>query len=132
MSVNPVLQCLWLAEDVYSDEETGKLTVAGIFDVIALSVGANSYDQPVTLFFALSGVHGRTDMRLCLVDHSTLELILDRPVMVEGDDPLEVTDVSVRINTMPLARTGVYSWELHYQGEMLSSSRLVVRAEGEQ
>jgi hypothetical protein len=130
--VNPTLQAIWLAEEVSLEDDTGKVTVSGIFNVIELPQQVVSYDQPVTLFFALSGVHGRTDMQLCLVDLLTLEVVLTRPVRVESDDPLEITDVSVRVNTMPPSHSGSYSWELHCEGEMLGSSRLIVRTESEQ
>jgi hypothetical protein len=106
--------------------------VSGIFNVIELPQQTVSYDRPVALFFALSGVRGRLDMQLCLIDLSTLEVVLARPVRVESDDPLEITDISVRVNTMPLSHSGSYSWELHCDGEMLGSSRLIVRTEDEQ
>ena len=66
-------------------------------------------------------------MRLYFVDLTTLEVLLERPVRVEADDPIEVTDLVIRINDMPVPHAGVYAWELHSNGEMLGTSRVTFR-----
>jgi hypothetical protein len=127
MPVNPTLQALWLVEDVTTDESTGKVTVVGLFNQIVLPSGATEYDQPSTIFFSVSGVHGLAMMKLCFVDLTTLEVLRERPVRVDATDPLEVTDLVVRVNEMPVPHDGVYAWELYCDGEMLGSSRLTFR-----
>jgi hypothetical protein len=127
MPVNPTLQSLWLVEDVATDESTGKLTVVGLFNQIGLPSGAIEYNQPSAIFFSVTGVHGLADMKLCFVDLATLEVLLERPVRVNATDPLEVTDLVVRVNNMPVPHDGVYAWELYCDDELLGSSRLTFR-----
>lgn len=128
--MTPALQSIWFVEDVIADESTNKVTLTGLFNVIDIPTGAESYDTPWILFFAVSGVRGRLQMRLVFVDLATLEVLLDRPVIVETDDPFEINDMWVRVNTLPTPRAGAYAWELHWNGNTVGSSRLTIR-EGE-
>ena len=129
--MSPALQSIWFVEDVIADEQTNKITLEGIFNVIDVPPGAETYDTPWILFFAVSGVRGRLQMRLLFVDLTTLDVLLDRPVIIEMDDPFEITDMWVRVNTLPAPRAGAYAWELHWDGTTVGSSRLMIR-EGEQ
>lgn len=124
MPVAPQLQSLWLADEVLPDQQTGKVAVRGLFNVIEIDAPSVEFRSRSFLFFSLRGVRGTADFRLCYVDLSTLEVLRDRPVRVVSGGPLSVTDVCVHIASMPVPHPGVYAWELHYEGQMIGSSRL--------
>ncbi len=129
MSVSPSLLAVWLAEEVIPDDRTHKVTVRDIFNLIEVPTGASSYDAPAVVFFSLTGLRGRVDLRLCVVDLESMEVLLERPVRVEHDDPVGAFDVWVRVNSHPIPHPGVYAWELYHGYEMLGCARLTVRTE---
>jgi hypothetical protein len=124
MAVTPSLQSLWLADDVTTDSQTGKVTAQGIFDEIEIKRPATQFDSPASLFFGLIGMHGNADFQLCYVDLSNNEVLMERAVRVECSDPLSVTGVQVRLPKMPVPHPGIYTWELYCGGELLGCTRI--------
>ncbi len=124
MSVKPLLQALWLVDDANQDPGTGKINVAGLFDVIDIQQPATHFTAPASLFFALTGLHGQVDLTLRYVNLSDLSVLLDRPFRVHGHDPLAAEVVRLAAQAMPVPHPGVYAWELYWQNEMIGSSRI--------
>jgi len=124
MSVKPCIQAMWLADEVTCDEATGKVTVRGLFNQIYAAPPAKVFDAPAYLFFGLTGVHGEVRLRLCYADLSTNRILIERPVVVSHTDPLALTDVVIRLSRMPIPHSGVYAWELYFDGELLGISRV--------
>lgn len=127
MSVKPLLQALWLVDDAHQDSNTGKINVTGLFDVIEIQRPATHFTAPAFLFFTLIGLHGQVDMTLFYVDLSDLSVLLDRPFRVQSNDPLASQVVCLAVPPMPVPHPGIYSWELHWQNDMIGSSRITAR-----
>lgn len=124
MATKPMLQQIWLADDVIRDDTTGKVTVAGIFDRIEATPPEKVFTAPAYLFFALTGLHGPLDLHLCYVDMLDLRILMRLPIRVLGNDPLATIDVAVRLKKMPIPRSGQFAWELYLGNELLGCSRV--------
>jgi hypothetical protein len=122
--LKPLFQCLWMTDTVEYDPQTGRPTIFGIHNAFRVTEGVD-YAPGVTMFFAVRGLHGETRLLLRYVDLSNGDSILDRPLRVEGT-PLETTDVTVRVNRVPVPHEVVYAWELWSETEMLESRRVEV------
>lgn len=73
--------------------------------------------------FAVRGVHGEARLTLQYIDLSNDHLLIERPVRVEGE-PLDTTDMSVRVNRIPVPHPGVYAWDLYAGVELLGTCRV--------
>ncbi len=120
----PTLQSLWLVDAVELDSETGKVSLSGLFNRVDVPADAD-YAAGATIFFSLRGVHGEVRLTLLYVDLLDDAALLERPIRIEGQ-PLETTDVSVRVNQIPVPHPGSYAWELFYGAESLGSARIDV------
>jgi hypothetical protein len=127
VSVKPLLQALWMVDDATQDTSTGKVDVTGIFDEIDILRPATHFTAQAFLFFTLTGLHGEVDLTLQYVDLSDLSLLLDRPFSVRANGPLESQVVCSRVPAMPVPHPGIYAWELHWQNELVGSSRITAR-----
>lgn len=120
--MSPTLQSIWLAQAVDQDD-SGRVTVSGIFDTLLVERGSD-YTSGAFVFFAVRGVHGEAALRLVYVDLADDETILvERNLRVNGS-PLETTDVSVRINHIPVPHMGTYAWEVFHGDERLGTTRV--------
>lgn len=126
--MTPTLQSVWLVDSADRDPTTGKVNVLGMFDCIDVPAGSE-YAAGATLFFAVRGVHGRADLDLLYVDLATDEVLVERAVRVDGD-PLDATDVTVRMSRIPTPHAGEFAWELQCDGEPLGSCRVRVTVTG--
>jgi hypothetical protein len=124
VQIKPSLQALWLADDVKQDEETGKVTVTGMFDQVEVNQPGEYFTSPAYLFFALNNVHGEAELDLHYVDLSTNASLLHRRFKVKSAGPLETIDVTIRLKPIPFPHPGVYAWELYCGSEQLGSSKL--------
>jgi hypothetical protein len=127
--MSPTLQALWLVDSVDHDESTGKISLRGLFDRLVVSPGTESAGG-ATVFFAVRGIHGEARLRLLYVDLSDDEILIERPVRVEGE-PLDTTDLSVRVNRIPVPHPGMFAWELYFENDLLGSARIEVAYGGE-
>ena len=123
----PMLQALWLAESADLDPVTGRVTLTGLFDQVRAPAGADDVSGGV-VYFSVRGVHGEARLTLRYVDLADNEPLIERPVRVEGE-PLDTTDVSVRVNRIPVPHPGGYVWELYAGGELLGTVRVTATAE---
>lgn len=122
--IAPSLGSILLADSVVQDERTGKLTISGIFDHIEIAPGSCHADG-VCVFFSVGNVHGRERLRLQFVDLEDDSVLLEREVIVEAT-PLETTDLTVRINSIPIPHLGTFAWELYHREERIGSARIRV------
>lgn len=126
MSVKPTLVTLWLADEVSHDEQTARPTLHGLFNQIPLSPGATEYATPFTVFFSVTDVRSRTACDLSLVNLATLEVVYQRPVILDRVGPSEVVDMTVRVNRLPIPHPGDYAWDLFHENELRGSTRMRV------
>lgn len=124
MPIIPSLQALWLADEVSRDDETGKITLAGIFDQIEIQSPAEAFSSSAFLFFAIGGVHGETELVLAYVDLSDNSVLLERRLPVASESPLATTAVCIPLPSIPVPHPGVYAWELYWNDERLGTSRV--------
>ncbi len=122
--MKPSLQAIWLADTASQDENTGKVTVSGMFDCVEVKAEETEFASPAVVFFALREVHGRVDLSLLLVDLSTDEAILRRLFAVQNDNPLATTDVVLNVPSIPVPHPGSFAWELYWNEESIGTSRL--------
>lgn len=120
--MTPTLQALWMAESADLDPATGRVNLVGLFDRVRVPAGADSASGGV-VFFAVRGVHGEARLTLQYVDLRDNDTLIERPVRVEGG-PLDTTDVSVRVNRIPVPHPGVYAWDLYAGLELLGTCRV--------
>jgi hypothetical protein len=125
--MKPSLQALWLVDDANQDSDTGKINITGMFDVIEIERPATHFAAGASLFFALTGLHGKVDLTLRYVNLSDLSVLLERPLSVAADSPLVAKVVCVAAPPMPVPRPGIYAWELYWQDDMIGSSRLTAK-----
>jgi hypothetical protein len=126
--MNPTLQSIWLVDSAEQDPNTGKVNLSGLFNHIDVPAGAD-YASGATVFFAIRGVHGHARLTLWYVDLSDNGVLLERHIRVEGD-PLDTTDVSVRVNRIPVPHSGEYAWELYAGDDQLGTARVTATVGG--
>ena len=120
--MSPTLQSIWLAQSVERDN-SGRVTVSGIFDTLIADRGSD-YTSGAVVFFAVRGIHGHAALRLVYVDLADDEtMLVERNLRIDGS-PLETTDVSVKINRIPVPHPGTYAWEVFYGDERLGTTRI--------
>jgi hypothetical protein len=124
MAVNPLLQAIYLAHEV-SQDNTGKLTVTRIFDQIEVEPGQD-FTRQSYLFFTVRGVRGRTSLKLYYVDLQDNEVLLEKKLTLDGNDPLLGTTVCIPLPRLRVPHPGVYAWELFHESELLGSARVQV------
>jgi hypothetical protein len=120
----PLVQALWLADDVSKDPATGKVTVKGLFDRVYAKPPANEFNSRAYLFFGITGVHGKVSLRLCYVDLSDNAVLLQRQWELERTDPVALLDVAIRLRKIPIPHSGVYAWELYCDDDQIGSARI--------
>jgi hypothetical protein len=121
--MTPTLQPILLADAAHQEPNTGRVTVAGIFDTVSVAPGTD-FTAGAVVFFVVRGVHGRVKLSLTYVDLSDDRVLVERPVYVEADSPLETIDFTVRVNTIPVPHPGSFAWELYHESELLGSARI--------
>ena len=121
----PSLISIWLADAVTQSEETSKVTVSGIFDGIEIQPDTE-FAAGAVVFFAVTNVHVPTRLKLLYVDLADDEIVLERDVLVDAT-PLEATDITVRVNRIPVPHAGPFAWEVFCGEERIGSTRLEVR-----
>jgi hypothetical protein len=94
------------------DPGTGKLFLLGIF--ASLRVSSFPFSCPkLTVYVALTGVHGRTPVKIRLVPVAEEDmLVVETEVEVASDDPLTVMDVPVELLDIVLEEPGEYRFQL--------------------
>ena len=130
----PVLQALLLADQIYTDRDTGKRVICGTFNRIGCREFPCTLDRPTCAFILLVEVVNETWLQLRFVNLENNEILMEcNPFRIASDDPLRAQDLVIQLPKFPLPRAGIYSLECWADGTMIGSVRLqVVRAEESQ
>ncbi len=126
MDLKPVIQSLWLADDATQDE-SGKVTIHGLFDLIEVEEPAREFTSGAYLFFALREIHGSTTITLRYTHVDSDRLVLERSQTIPADSPLETVDVAIPLPSIPVPEEGSYMWELFWGEDALGSLRCEAR-----
>lgn len=150
----PVLQAMVLADHVYQDRFTGKYVIAGTFANVSFgNVVAQATTPPAEsrdageqwlavrgpmgvagspyLYFALTEVHGEVPLVVKFVDLSDSSLLFEGQFAVASLDPVAVAEYALPMPPLPIAKSGAFSLDLLWEGEILGSWRVTAtRADG--
>lgn len=127
VAIKPIIQALLLADNVYTDAETGKRVIAGVFDSITLPEIPGHFPQDTCVYVSLTSVRGEIDVMLRYVDLESDETLMEHgPTKLFSDDPLVSLDFSVPMPPLPVPHEGVFALEVHAGGELIGMVRITV------
>ncbi len=125
----PTLQALVLADHIYRDPATGKISILGTFNrLFARKVGNNErLGRETYAYICLRNLRGLVSLSLCYRDLQTnVVLMRTRPIKVESKDPLRVLEIVLPVASFPMPHAGVYAFELHAGNDIVGSIRVSV------
>lgn len=125
MAIKPLIQALLLADNVYTDAETGKRIISGVFDRITLVEIPGHYSQVSCVYVSLTAVRGDIDVMLRYVDLESDETLMEHgPKKLTSDDPLASLDFSAPMPPLPVPHEGVFALEVHVGDELIGMVRI--------
>lgn len=142
--MKPVLQALLLADRVYTDKDSNKKIIAGVFqnlfiktkETVEKEKEQNNGMMPVSpqgynagspfAYISLVDVLGKHRFILRYVDLADDSVLFEFNLDVDWKDPLAPVETGVPIPTLP-TKVGTYALELVWEGEPLGSYRISVR-----
>jgi hypothetical protein len=145
LSIRPTLQALLVADHIYTDHETQKKVVAGIFhQLITISpsppASANAGEAPISIhnlrragspfaYASLTDVRGKQEFVLRYVDLGTDNVIFQYEIEVQSDDPLASAELAIPLPLIPSSKEGTFALELLWNNEPLGSYRIQVKSQ---
>jgi uncharacterized protein DUF6941 len=128
VAIKPIIQALLLADNVYTDAETGKRIISGVFDTITLSEIPADFPYPTCVYVSLTAVRGEIDAMLRYVDLDSDEVLMEHgPKKLISDDHLASLDFSTPMPPLPVPHEGVFALEVHVNDELIGMVRITVR-----
>ena len=143
--MKPILQALLIADYVYCDKETNKKVIAGTLNHLTVRRPATVSPDSVPrapgvpqksagldrgspqLYINLTEVRGRVPLTLRFVDLSDNRVSFEGQITIQNDDPLQNSELTVRLPSLPCRRAGVHALELLSDNEPIGSLRVLVR-----
>lgn|SRR5262245_29310111 len=123
--MKPIIQALLLADNVYSDAETGKRVIAGVFDSIFLPEIPGDYWKVTCAYISLTELRGRVETMLRYVDLDSNEILMENgPTVIEQNDPIASVDFTVSVPPLPVPHQGVFALEVHANNELIGMLRI--------
>jgi hypothetical protein len=131
VAVKPIIQALLLADNVYSDNDTRKRVIAGVFDGITVPQIPGYFPHFSCVYVSLTEIRGEIDVLLRYVDLASNEVLMELgPVKVSSDDPVASQDFSARVPHLPVPHAGVFALEVYVGAELIGMLRVTaVQAE---
>ncbi|MGH7174241.1 MAG: DUF6941 family protein [Gemmataceae bacterium] len=125
MAIKPIIQALLLADNVYTDAETGKRVIAGVFDSIILPEIPGQFPHVSCVYVSLTAVRGDIDVMLRYVDLDADEVLMEHgPTKLSSDDPVASLDFSAPMSPLPVPHEGVFALEVHVSDELIGMLRI--------
>lgn len=125
MAIQPIIQALLLADNVYTDAETGKRVISGVFDSIMLPEIPGHFSQDTCVYVSLTAVRGEIDVMLRYVDLDSDAVLMEHgPTKLSSDDPIASLDFSAPMPPLPVPREGVFALEVHVGEELIGMLRI--------
>ncbi|HPM81146.1 MAG TPA: hypothetical protein PLF81_10615 [Candidatus Anammoximicrobium sp.] len=142
--MKPILNALLIADNVYCDKETNKKVIAGTFNQLAIRRPSERVPESVepaggrkktagpdagspTLYINLAEVRGCVPLTLRFVDLLDNSVSFEGEFTIQNEDPLQNSELIVRLPRLPCRRAGVHALELLTEGEPIGSLRILVR-----
>lgn len=133
MGITPIIQALLLADNVYTDAETGKRVIAGVFDSIMLPEIPGHFPQDTCVYVSLTAVRGEIDVMLRYVDLDTDEVLIEHgPTKLSSDDPVASLDFFAPMPPLPVPHEGVFALEVHVGEELIGMLRIKATQAGDE
>jgi hypothetical protein len=139
VAVKPILQALLLADHVYTDKETGKEIITGVFhkvqylSVEALKQAGNRLPKlpgyrtgSPTAYISLTDVRGKQEFDLRYVDLSSDKPVFEVRFELQCQNPLETVEMVIPLPPLPSGNAGTFALELVWGDEPLGSHRVLV------
>ena len=146
--VNPRVQAILIADNVYEDKSTGKKVVAGIFDNLFFinpqqlqeqvqkqleEKGIEGSDIPggmssgsPTCYIRLTDIRGQQAFVLRYVYIDEEQVLLTTSFQVNTNDPLQPIDVVLPLPPLPANKAGTFALELVWNNDVIGSHRVSV------
>lgn len=124
--IPPQLEAMVLADQIYTDVETGKRVLAGTFNRISAPEFPFTYVHPAFLYLAITELRGRVKLELQLVDLSNLEIGASTWIEVYVDDPNFTVEIPMPLPAFTYPHEGVYELVLLFEGSKLGRKRIHV------
>jgi hypothetical protein len=129
--MKPIIQALLLADNVYTDAETGKRVIAGVFDSITVPEIPGHFLKVTCAYVSLTELRGRVEVMLRYVDLDSNEVLMENgPTIIEQNDPIASVDFAVAIPPLPVPHEGIFALEVHANDELIGMLRITA-ASGE-
>jgi len=123
--MKPIIQALLLADNVYTDIETGKRVITGVFDFIGVPEIPGHFLKVTHAYVSLTELRGRVEIMLRYVDLDSNEILMEHgPTVIEQDDPIASEDFTVTVPPLPVPHEGVFALEVHANNELIGMLRI--------
>ena len=140
----PVLQAMLLADHLYSDRDTGKKIIVGVFHRLLFTsnplplktVERDGKEQQVIpgglhsgspyLYISLVDVRGTQPFTLRYVDLENYNPVFQTDFEIDCKDPLETVEVVLPLPKLPTVKAGKFVFELICRDEPVGSYRISV------
>ena len=143
-NIKPTLQALLIADRIYTDKDTGKKIVAGIFHQLGFvsqeDMDAETQRTGTTPVFScgndagspfayisLTDVRGNQSFALRYVELNSESVMFRCDFDINWDDPLMSVDLAIPLPRLPIGKTGVFALELLWNDEPLGTFRVQVK-----
>ena len=125
----PKVQALVLADHIYRDPNSGKLSILGIFNRLITRGLPKTFERTTFAYVCLTDLLGTVEVELRYRDLRTNEVLMQTvPLSVRSDDPLLSIEMVIEVAPFPMPHAGVYTFEVHTRNEMLGSLRVLVES----
>lgn len=122
----PMSLALVICEAVYTDSGTGKKTLLGIFQGIAVKEFPAA--QPhIAIYLSLTDGHGKATIKVQIVDaDESMEPLFVAENEIEFKDPRIIAEVIVGIQNLTFPAAGEYRVQVFANGKHVTERRFVV------
>ena len=136
-----------IADHVYTDKDTGKKIIAGVFTKIVrrrhVEIEGESKEKSEIrkaentagsagspwLYFALTSVHGEVDLELRWVHLQTETVLFRAVVKVKSASPLDIIEGVAALPRLNYGRVGLHALELLHDDIPIGSLRILLEEE---
>lgn len=142
--MKPVLQAILVADHVYTDKQSGKKIIAGVFHGLAffksgasrivekdgekkrLVLGGVQSGSPYA-YISLTSIRGKQSFVVRYVDLGQDQPLFQTEFQIECNDPLQTCEAVLALPKLPTPRAGSYALELLWHDEPLGLFRVQVQ-----
>ena len=123
------VQALLLADHVYTDAETGKKVIAGVFSELWNREFPNRFTRTACVYVLVTDIRGTAAFEIRYVDNTDLAVLATSPTLeISAQDPFVPVDFYIRLPPFPMPHPGSFSFELHADGEKIGEVRLLIHS----